>query len=99
MAATGHPEDEGYGGGEGRAIVTLNAKQLREKEDLLQTALDAQRREKAEEKSGRRPNVIVSRFRAGTITCTSLIVFASQGYSYTFPTNRTKYSRTGKGGC
>lgn len=60
MAATGHVEDEEYGSGGGRPVVTLSAKQVREKEDLLQIAVDAQRHKEDEKKGGRRPNVIVS---------------------------------------
>jgi len=59
MAATGHAEEYGSGGG-GRSVITLSAKQVREKEDLLQIAVDAQRHKEDEKKGGRRPNVIVS---------------------------------------
>ena len=60
MAATGHAEEESYGPGEGSGVITISAKQLREKEDLMQYALEAQREVVEERKGSRRPNVIVS---------------------------------------
>jgi hypothetical protein len=87
MAATGHVEDEEYGSGGGRSVITLSAKQLREKEDLLQIAVDAQRHGEDEKKGSRRPNVIVSQVRhigqRFSLLISSSHCLGSQGHSYT----------------
>ena len=103
MAATGHTEEESYGPGEGSGVITVSAKQLKEKEELMQYALEAQREVAEGKKGSRRPNVIVSVHdlvqssdkQLGSIACRFAGTLVHQSASFT--THREEHCRAGEG--